>query len=304
MSASESTLLREQLAELLARPDSPEDGGPVDPLRLFELAVVAGLLARIDAEAEGLEAARQRAGALTDEVLLAALLDALEHLEDVDLDASGDESWSPLCGLDEACAAACFAGRGRLTGPVVHEALGLMEAFPEPWRAHAPLASTVLVSRPPLPGDAAVALWATVEASPGITVTPEGSDRLPPQLRIDAGLDVVIQLFGQPPAAAASTGAVSLGLHERLAADAALPAESPWLPLARHEDEQLALTTDLDNTPIVLIAGWPRGRTAPEGTRDGQAVAWTMGPEGLSTPASAGSWELSIWGRTVRFVLQ
>lgn len=275
MNTDLAPLLRSQLLQALA--------GQADPL---ELCTLGGLLGRAAPQDPLLgRLADLRPGPALLQSLQAHLAQAAQAFEAVDEEDDPALSWDALSALDEVCAAAAFLGRADLVAEAVQDAAALVGAFPEAWAPHADAASGWLEDAPP--GDPARALWAAVEAAAqGLDAEVEG--RAPEDLRLQAGLDVVISRFGRPPT------------ELRSSADGALAPDGPWTRLARGEGWELALTTDPDDRPILLLAGevLPAPRSF---VHDGQAVALQPGPEGEWCAAAPGAWQVTLGTRRLAF---
>lgn len=203
---------------------------------------------------------------------------AAEALYAVDEDTPTEEALGALEQLEEVLLVAGMLDRRRAVASQLERAVGFVRAFPEPWAARADEASARLEGL--APDDPAWSLWAAVESS--AAPVPEEPGEVPPR---------VLQELGLP--ASYSIEALC-GL--RLAAASGLPAESPWTSLATGPGWELALTTDPDDAPILLLAGRD-GRFA----RDGEEVAAVTTPEGLVCRAAPGRWSVRVDGRDVRF---
>lgn len=275
MTTDPAPLLRSQLLQALA--------GQAEPL---ELAILGGLLRRLSpgdpllAQLADLGPSPARVSALR-----AHLSQALQALEEIDEDDDPALSWDALAALDELCAAAAFLGRADLVAEAVQDAAALVRAFPEAWAPHADAASGWLEDAPP--GDPARALWTAVEAA-SRGLAPDAEGQAPADLRMQAGVDVVVPLFGRRSA------------ELRAAAAAPLAEEGPWTRLAHGEGWELALTTDPSDQPILLLAGevLPARITV---AHEGQAIALQPGPEGQWCPASPGAWQVTLGDRHLTF---
>ena len=276
MNPDTATLLRAQLVQALASGAEP-----------LELAILGGLLRRIDpkdpllGQLGALPADRTLPGALT-----ALLSQALQAVEAVDEDDDPAFSWDALCAVDELCAAAAFLGIAEEeVAEAVQDAASLVRAFPEAWAPHADAASAWLEDAPA--ADPSRPLWAAVEAATW-GLEPDAEGQAPVDLRLQAGLDEVIPLFGRP--------------QPELRAAAAEPIEEdgPWTRLAHGEGWELALTTDPSDQPILLLAG--EAPPAPIAViHEGRAVKLEPGPEGLWCPAAPGAWQVTLGDRRLSF---
>lgn len=203
----------------------------------------------------------------------------VEAVHDVDDETPREAAARALAALDDVVVVAALVGRRRLVSGLVERAVGSLRAFPEPW---APLADDASARLEALdPDDPAWALWAAVEASVE-PVADEPGD-VPPRVLEALGLPVVVRLDEV-------CGPI------RMAAASGLPAESPWLSLARGPGWELALTTDPDDVPVVLLTG-REGRFL----LDGREVAARRTPEGAECRAEPGRWAVVVDAREVRF---
>lgn len=162
MMKNDLEMLVEQLDSALQEPQTPEEA--------FEIALLAGLLARLGPEHPLLSrAAEWRDGPGRSLLVLAwedLELDAIEQpLLQVQEDDASDELLNSLFDYDEVCAAAAWCGESPRLEQSLELVLRTLRASPEPWRPLAPLAAQLLQNRPPLPGDPARLLWAAVECS-------------------------------------------------------------------------------------------------------------------------------------------
>lgn len=276
MNPDTAPLLRAQLMQALASGAEP-----------LELAILGGLLRRIEpkdpllGQLGALPADLALPGALT-----AQLSQARQALEAVDEDDDPAFSWDALCAVDELCAAAAFLGIAAAeVAEAVQDAAALVRAFPEAWAPHAEAASGWLEDAPP--GDPSRSLWAAVEAA-AQGLEPDAEGRAPADLRLQAGLDVVIPLFGRPQP------------ELRAAAAEPIEEEGPWTRLAHGDGWELALTTDPSDRPILLLAG--EAPPAPiTVVHEGRAVSLKPGPEGLWCSAAPGAWQVTLGDRRLSF---
>lgn len=271
----ELQLLRDQLAQALADPDG----------EAWEIAALAGLIARLAPGDEALAAVRARLDPALGGALAEAAEAACDRLLAVDEDEDPSESWDALSALDELGAAAAFLGQGPRLAPPLAQAAAAARAFPEIWACHADAATAVLRDRAPLQGDPAWPLWAAVEASRWGLPADEDEEGASGEARIRVGLDALIRLSElRDPA------------RPRLAAADALPTDPPWTGLARGPGWELALTEDEEGAPILLLSG-------AQGTfsRDGAPAQPSPSPEGLRFAAVPGAWEGVVAGRALRF---
>lgn len=207
---------------------------------------------------------------------------ALDALLAIDEDSTAEQVTSALEAFDALVAVAALVDREPSVAGPLERAIGLVRAFPEPWAAVAEAASDRLEQL--LRHDPAWALWAAVESSS--RGFPEEAEQVSAALLETLGLPVVISL-------ASTCGSL------RLAAASGLPAESPWSTLAKGPNWELAVTTDLDDRPIVLLVG-----TTGSFRRDGEELAPNQTPEGLACAASPGHWTVQVEGRDVRFLVR
>lgn len=271
MKSEEIDLLSGQLDEALAE-HLPEGE--------YELASLAGLLARLDPQNPRLRRVDER---LSDEVLsqiLQAAETGREMVEAIEEDDDPALSWNALCAIDEACAAATFVARPALAEASAHQAARWVRAFPEPFRAHADAAARILLERPPLRGDPAAELWTEVEWSR--VARPE-----------TPGLSPGILALVRP---------VRVPLPELRAAAASEDLEPLWQELARGQGYTLALSEDEHRERILLLDGAPPEEV--EATHGGEPVEPRRFLDALAWTARPGSWSFTIRGRTYHFELE
>jgi len=269
-------MLRDQLADARAEWARGEAGA-------LEVAVLAGLLARARPDDDALSG-------WTLDVPVDALKEAAEEAADgvmaVDEDDDPAESWDALCSLDEVCAASLWLRRPAAAGPAVEQVLGVLRAFPEPWRLHAARATELLRTQPPAASDPARLLWAAVEASTWEEHRRDTEPGAPLSVKERLGLPVVVSL-------------APISAETRLAAASALPDAPPWTTLAQESGWELAVTVDERGVPVLLLAG--------EGLATfhlgGVSVEPVATPDGLVCPATPGDWRVEVGARTVAFRL-
>lgn len=275
MTPDPAPLLRSQLLQALA--------GQAEPL---ELAILGGLLRRLSPDDPLLAQLTDLGpGRALREALRAHLSQALQALEEIDEQDDPALSWDALSALDELCAAAAFLGQAAVVAEVVQDAAATVRAFPEAWAPHADVAGAWLEQSPA--GDPARPLWAAVEAA-AHGLDADGEGQAPADLRLLADLDVVFPLFGRPAP------------ERRAAAAGSLAEDSPWTRLAHGEGWELALTTDPQDQPILLLAG--EAPPAPLAfAHEGRAVALLPGLEGPWCPAAPGAWQVTLGERRLAF---
>lgn len=281
MSRDEIEVLREQLSEVLAEPLP-------DPL---EIAGLAGLLARIAPEDPLLERAPRAASGDTLDRLADFAAELLEALEDCDEDTEPEVAWDRLAGLDEASATATWLHAPERVRHAVEDAQHTISAFPEAWSAQSALASRLLRSRPPLPGDPAGALWRTVEAAAlGLPHDPANAPGAPGSVRIAAGLDQVIQL-------------APLRAQAQRAASAMVPAPPPWTTLREGSDWSAGLTT-LDGAVWLIIEEVAQaGSCTLRVEHNGRPVELTRMGAAWRCEAAPGQWRVADADTSLAFTL-
>lgn len=277
MTGTGADLLREQL--LAARDELERGEGEA-----LEVAMLAGMLARVQPDDESL---RGLSIVVDDAQLRAAAFEAADVVLEVDEDDDPAESWDALSSLDEVCAAATWLGRPARVDPAVDEVVGVLRAFPQAWRAHAPAATEVLRSQRPAQSDPARRLWASVEASAWRTDDADDDAEAPLAIKERLGIPIVIDLVP------------FFARQHRLAAADELPEEPPWKTLAREAGWELALTVDDDERPALLFVGEEPATFELEGAVQKARKI----PEGLSCEVRAGAWRVRVGSREITFTV-
>lgn len=281
MSHDEIQLLTTQLSASLQET-------PIDRL---EVAGLAGLLDRI-APDHGLLSGLDRSldpGVRAD--LESGAQRLSEAVEDCDEDTDPAVSWDRLCALDELCAAAHWLGAAELAVRHIEEIQYTLSAFPETWAAHAPAASVLLQRRTPRTGDPARLLWQTVEsAALGFQADTANEAGAPSRLRIEVGVDVVIEL-GTFRAAA------------RRAASAELPEPAPWESLRDAADWSAGITAEDGAVWLVVQADIGVGSAPVSVTRDGETVSLAAHAGAWRCRVEPGGWRLAGGDTVVAFTL-
>lgn len=264
-------LLREQLEAALAEIERGE-GHPL------EAAALAGLLQRTEVAPE------MELPEIPADRIAAAALEAADAVIGCEPHHDEAEVWDALSALDETCAAATWLGVPHLVHAYVQDAVGFVRADPDTWQPHAPAATELLRTQPPLSSDPARLLWAAVEASRWAHDEPDAEGEAPAGLKERLGIPIVIDL------------APFLAVSQRLAAADQISTEDlPTRMLATGDGWELHLTLDEDDRPKLVLLGAGEELF----TRDGMEVHLVQDPdEGRSTLAHPGIWELRVAGRT------
>lgn len=271
MKSEEIDLLNGQLDEALA--EEPVAGE-------FELASLAGLLARLDPDNPRLRLVDGRLSDIVLRQIIKAAETGREMVEAIEEDDDPALSWNALCAMDEACAAAAFVARPALAEEEARQAARWVRAFPEPFQAHADAAARVLLERPPLEGDPAVELWTEVEWS-----------RVPRT-----------ETEGLSPGILALVRPVRVPLPELRAAAASENLMPLWQELARGQGYTLALSEDNQRERVLLVDGaLPEEVQAVHGD---EPVAPRRFLDALAWAARPGRWSFTIRGRTFRFEVE
>lgn len=283
----DSQLLLGQLQEAL------REGADGEP---FEIAVLAGLLARTGAEDPAARAALAVARGHRDEGTLAAafptedqLDEAAERLTALDEDTDAAEHADALWELDELCAGAWFCGRGAELADTVDLAARTVVAFPAPFQGLAELASAVLAKVPPLPGDPALRLWRAVEATALLGADDHRLDSVPLCLSARRRL-------GLWPSASLR------GVPERAPLRAtSLPGAPPLEVLLQEDAVEVALGVDGEARALFIQVreGQDGERPTPRLQRDGEEVPLRDLSAGLwCGAAQVGVHQLHLAGQT------
>lgn len=254
----------------------------------FEVAVLAGLLARHGGHPPVLAEAERWCGAEGRLLLRAALADlsledALGGIIDADEHDSEEERADVLFDLDELCAGAHFCAERDQARMIVDLAVSTIRAFPEPWAALAPLATSLLESAPPHEQDPALGLWRAIEA---LHWAAQPEDDMAP--RCDAASrELALPLLLTLPAPRAQLPA---------SADE-LPPAPRWELVLREDDWELALVTEPSGRSRLELSAVAHV-TEVAVQREGTTVPLERPAPGVwSCAAEPGSYEWTINGR-------
>lgn len=287
-----SEQLTAALAEVAATETSAGEGEP------FEVAVLAGLLSRCDANsddrAKGIApllakarqfcAAYEPASILPDESLFAELVDRFTSVE---VDAEEAELQELLLDLDEVCAGVWFLDAAPAYLPMVEAIAATIRAYPEPFRSLSPWASRLLSQAPPPPSDPALLVLRAVEAS----VFPDAPEAPPLCIHAASRLEVLpryssSQLRSQAAAAAQYFSSTTL------------KPEREVTELTRGRDFEVGVTVDPQQGPILLI----RCATLPTLARkDIPIILEPLAPTLYAAPAEPGLYILEVAGERIGF---
>lgn len=266
-----------------------------DPGEPFEIAVLAGLLARYAGEspagdepgARAMGEARrlQESGVLQaglpSEETASQMVDRVCAISELDSDAERAEA---LLDLDELAAGAWFLGAAGAYATHFGEAAGAIRAFPALWRTLSAWASRVLADAPPQPGDPAIWIWQALESCQFSTET-----ILPP------ACDAARRALGIPLVVSRSAAL----LHRPvLHAASDLPPESPVQLLEKGAHFELGLGTGSDGQPVLIVSC----AATPLLFQAGQPCELQQRGPGLHhAPARAGQYRLVVGGEELLF---
>ncbi|HRI49327.1 MAG TPA: hypothetical protein PLW65_04025 [Pseudomonadota bacterium] len=276
---------RELLANQLQQVLSAYQQDPGDP---FEIAVLAGLLARDAgdspaggdtvanalAEARRLQASSALQAGLPSEEVAIQMVDRVCAISELDSEA---ERADALLDLDELSAGSWFLGAAQHYAAQLDEAASAIRAFPSLWRALAPWASRVLAEAPPLPGDPAVWMWQALE-----------SCQFPTETIAPPACDTARRALGIPLMVSRST---AVAPRPTLHAASDLPPESPVHALAKGEGFELGLGVGADGQSVLIVSC----SATPELFHAGQPRNLQQRGAGLYlTPALPGQYRLVV----------